>query len=60
MLGGFGNLIGYLGTGWWRTSCMTGSATDWPRFWAGMSASAVLVFVWFAVSYRGRHGESGK
>ena len=54
MLGGFGNLIGYLGTGWWRSTCMTGPATDWPRFWWGMCACAALVFVGFAMSYRGR------
>lgn len=58
MVGGFGNLVGYLGTGHWRTVCMTGTATDWPRFWWGMSACAAVVFVWFAASYRGRGGES--
>jgi MFS family permease len=54
MLGGFGNLLGYLGTGWWRDACMEGATTDWPRFWWGMCASAAVVFAWFAVSYRGR------
>ncbi len=54
MVAGFGNLAGYLGTGWWREACMTGGATDWPRFWWGMSALAAGVFVWFALSYRGK------
>jgi MFS family permease len=54
MIGGFGNLAGYLGTGWWRSSCLTDSATDWPRFWWGMSAATVVVFGWFAWSYRGK------
>jgi MFS family permease len=59
MLGGFGNLIGYLSTGWWRRACMHDSTTDWTRFWWGMSASAALVFIWFAVSYRGRKTDAG-
>ena len=54
MLGGFGNLLGYLGTGWWRDACMDGATTDWPRFWWGMCAISAVVFGWFAVSYRGR------
>jgi MFS family permease len=54
MIAGFGNLAGYLGTGWWRSTCTLGSATNWPRFWWGMSALAAAVFVWFAVSYRGQ------
>jgi MFS family permease len=54
MLSGFGNLLGYLGTGWWRSACMDGTTTDWPRFWWGMCASAAVVFVAFAATYRGR------
>lgn len=54
MISGFGSLVGYLGTGWWRNACMQAGVTDWPRFWWGMTAVAAAVFVWFAVSYRGR------
>jgi len=54
MIAGFGNLVGYLGTGFWREACMTDGATNWPRFWWGMSAVAAVVFVWFALSYRGQ------
>jgi hypothetical protein len=54
MIGGAGNLVGYLGTGWWRGACTTAGATDWPRFWWGMCACAAAVLVWFALSYRGR------
>jgi MFS family permease len=54
MIGGAGNLVGYLGTGWWRGACTTAGLTDWPRFWWGMCACAAAVLVWFAVSYRGR------
>jgi hypothetical protein len=56
MLAGFGNLFGYLGSGWWRRACMEGSATHWPVFWLGMSGAAAGVFVWFAANYRGRKG----
>jgi MFS family permease len=58
MIAGFGNLVGYLGTGWWRSSCMTADATNWPRFWWGMSALAAGVFLWFALSYRGQANEN--
>lgn len=54
MLAGFGNLAGYLGTGWWRSACMSAGVTNWPRFWWGMSALSAGVFVWFALSYRGQ------
>ena len=54
MISGFGNLLGYLGAGWWRRECMDGAATHWPIFWYGMSAFSAAVFGWFALSYRGR------
>jgi MFS family permease len=54
MMAGFGNLFGYLGTGWWRRTCTTVHITDWPLFWSGCSATAALVFAIFALSYRGR------
>lgn len=60
MVGGFGNLLGYLGTGWWRETCMTGATTDWPRFWWGMCASAAVVLAGFAVCYRGRKSGTGQ
>jgi MFS family permease len=54
MLAGFGNLIGYLGNGWWRNTCTTDTGTNWTTFWTGVSAAAAVVWVWFALSYRGR------
>ena len=60
MIAGFGNLAGYLGTGWWRMACMTDGATNWPRFWWGMSGIAAVVFVWFAIRYRGQGGEAAE
>ena len=50
---GFGNLIGALGTGWWRAACQHAGVTDWTRFWLGLCAVVAAVFVFFAVAYRG-------
>ena len=58
MLSGFGNLIGFIGNGWWRHACMVDGVTHWPRFWYGVSGAAALVWVWFFFSYRGRHTTS--
>lgn len=58
MLSGFGNLIGYIGNGWWRAACTEAGVTHWPRFWFGVSGAAALVFVWVAFAYRGRGASS--
>ena len=52
--GGFGNLAGYLGTGWWFNACTTGSATKWPIFWGGLSALTAIILVYFLIAYHGR------
>jgi nucleoside transporter len=54
MVSGFGNLFGYLGSGAWRRACTAAGETDWPTFWTGTSVATAAVFVWFALSYRGR------
>jgi len=54
MISGFGNLLGYLGSGAWRRACTVSGQTDWPTFWTGTSAAAAIVMIWFAFSYRGR------
>ena len=55
MNGGIGNLIGYLGTGWWFTACIRpdGSA-PWPWFWGGLAALVAAVLVYFLTAYRGK------
>jgi len=58
MLAGFGNFIGYIGNGFWREACMTGTHTDWPTFWKGVCGATVVVWIWFALSYRGRQSAS--
>jgi hypothetical protein len=54
LMGGFGNLIGYLGGGWWHTACQVNGRTDWARFWWGETALTAAVFVFFACAYRGK------
>jgi len=54
MISGFGNLIGYLSTGWWRQACLHQGHTQWPAFWTGITAAVTVVFLWFAFSYRGQ------
>jgi nucleoside transporter len=54
MISGFGNLIGYLSTGWWRQACVSNAQTNWQTFWLGITSAVVVVFLWFSVSYRGK------
>jgi MFS family permease len=52
--GGVGNLIGYLGTGWWFAACTGNSATRWPLFWGVLAAANAAVLLYFLAAYRGR------
>ena len=54
LMGGVGNLIGYLGGGWWYADCTQNHVTNWPRFWWGETARTAAVCVFFALAYRGR------
>lgn len=54
MMSGIGSLAGMLGCGWWRVHCMAGGRTDWAIFWTGLALAVSGVFVFFALSYRGR------
>ena len=56
MMGGFGNLAGTLGGGWWRSSCQNGGHTDWRAFWLGMTLATIAVMIFFALAYRGKKG----
>ena len=49
--GGIGNLIGYLGGGWWFNACTT-NHTDWRLFWGTMSAIVAAVLVYFLSAFR--------
>ncbi len=58
MLSGIGSTLGYLCCGAWFTASTAGKTTHWPLFWLGLAGSVALVFVFFALSYRGaRDGE---
>lgn len=54
LMGGVGNLLGYLGGGWWHSLCVKDGVTDWSRFWLGEAALTAAVCVFFALAYRGR------
>jgi MFS family permease len=54
LMGGVGNLLGYLGGGWWHKACQVNGVTDWSRFWWGETALTAAVCLFFAVMYRGR------
>jgi nucleoside transporter len=51
MTSGVGNLIGYLGTGWWFATCMQGGLTHWPLFWGALAASVGAVLVYFLTAF---------
>jgi len=53
MNSGFGNLLGYLGTGWWFATCTHPSGTQWPLFWGGLAAAVSLVLAYFLAAYHG-------
>jgi hypothetical protein len=52
MNGGVGNLIGYLGSGWWFNTCTPQAVTRWPVFWGGLSVTVAVVMIYFLVAYR--------
>jgi hypothetical protein len=54
MNSGVGNLLGYLGTGWWFSACTNPVQTRWPRFWDGLALAVGLVLIHFLISYRGQ------
>ncbi|MBI3413823.1 MAG: MFS transporter [Verrucomicrobia bacterium] len=58
MNSGVGNLIGYLGTGWWFAACARPTGTQWPLFWGGLAAAVSVVLVYFLVAYHGRGREN--
>jgi MFS family permease len=54
MTNGVGNLIGYLGTGWWFAACVRPAGTQWSLFWGVLAAMVGVVLVYFLVAYRGQ------
>jgi MFS family permease len=54
MNSGVGNLIGYLGTGWWFAACTRSGGAPWPLFWGGLAATVGAVLVYFLTAYQGQ------
>jgi len=54
--GGVGNLLGYLGTGWWFGTTTPQTGTRWTVFWGGLSVAVTVVTIYFVLAYRGRRG----
>lgn len=54
MNSGVGNLIGYLGTGWWFAACARPAGTQWPLFWGVLAAAVAVVLVYFLAAYQGQ------
>ena len=50
---GVGNLLGYLGTGWWFSACTHPNGTQWSLFWGGLAGAVGLVLAYFLTAYRG-------
>jgi len=50
---GVGQLIGYLGAGWWFLACGSPAGMRWPLFWAGVSAGCGAVLLYFLIAYHG-------
>ncbi len=54
MTSGIGNLLGYLGTGWWFTACTGPADTRWPLFWGALAAMVGMVMAYFLTAYHGQ------
>jgi nucleoside transporter len=53
LIGGVGQLIGYLGCGAWFRACEQPSGTQWPLFWGGLAAAVAAVLIYFLIAYHG-------
>lgn len=58
--GGVGNMLGFLGTGWWFASCTVNENTRWPVFWGGLSLLVLAITVLFLAAYRGKPQPVGR
>jgi MFS family permease len=56
MSGGVGNLVGYLGSGFWLQASTRGDNTHWAQFWGGLAAVMMLVLAYFMMAYHAQGG----
>jgi nucleoside transporter len=54
MNSGVGNLLGYLGSGWWFATCTRPAGTRWPLFWGGLAVAVGMVMAYFLIAYHGK------
>lgn len=54
MTSGVGNLLGYLGTGWWLNTCTQPAGMRWSLFWGGLALAVALIAGYFLTAYRGQ------
>jgi MFS family permease len=54
MTSGVGNLIGYLGVGWWFSINARAGGENWPVFWTGLATAVAAVLLYFLTAYHGR------
>lgn len=55
MNSGVGNLLGYLGSGWWFRICERPDGMRWSMFWSGLAGAVAVVLGYFLTTYRGQH-----
>lgn len=55
MNGGIGNLIGYLGSGWWFNECSRSTGTRWTLFWGVLAALVGAVLIFFLTTFRDKN-----
>ena len=56
---GLGLGIGAQAFGWWTTQCTSGDAIDFSKFWYIPAAFALVVMLFFAVSFWDRSTDEG-
>jgi MFS family permease len=57
--GGAGNLIGYLGSGWWFKACASPAGTRWSLYWGLLSLLVAGIGGYFAGAYRVKPMKAG-
>ena len=51
LIGGLGNLFGYIGCGWLQSSCTSTSGNHWQPFWNILAGAVFFVGIYFLRAY---------
>jgi nucleoside transporter len=54
MSSGVGNLLGYLGTGFWFQACARPGGARWTLFWGGLAGTVGIILIFFLGAYHGQ------